>query len=921
MPRLRHSFGGHWSTRLTERARPIERNRIGIAGVKKLILWGVGVLLVQVAGASSDAQFRAFWVTAFGPGFWTPGQADQLLTQTRAANLNALMVQVGRRGDAFYNDSFQPRSEEPNFQPGFDALQYLIDSAHGLTPRLEIHAWINTLVMANANALPKDPQHVFNLHGPHTADNWFTQRLDGLETSASSYFLDAGHPEAAQYVVRMYAWLVSNYEVDGIHLDFIRYPETNVAGADWGYNPTAVARFNQELGRSGIPSPSDPDWIGWRREQVTNLVRKIYLTVTALNPKVKVSAATIAWGAGPRSAEEYYASGAAYTRVLQDWFGWLKEGILDLNVPMNYDRESSTRQAQWFRDWISFETAHQFNRHVVIGQGSFLNAIADTLRQIRLALSRALGVCGFSYQTSNNENKPFSEMVRALTQPSEYDPESVPVFATAASVPGMPWKENPTRGHLMGWVSPARVTEVTVSGPETRTLKSDGRGWFGTVDLPPGSYTIKVGAEQQSVEVSAGSVSAVTFPASILLPVIASDGNRFTGIAISNLSDTEVNLQARHFSSGVARTLRLAPRTQLARLASEIFEPGLEGGWVEIEKRGGISGFFQIGDYDGTFLDGGTEALRASSRTVFERLDGNLYVINPGPEAIDVRFTHYADSGQLLSSDGFWLASKERKVVRPSSREGYLDLRAGGEIVAFLWRQTAQAAAGSPGLRPSRSGRLYSAHFAHGELGGIRTFSRVALINAGERTALVSYRLTDDDGAAIARGSLSIGPHQRVEADGSTILGISDPESRVPAVVGSLVLEGTQDVAGVITFGDAARGRFETSMPLAERAGTRYVFNHLANAGSFFTGLGILNPGLSSTEILVQVYQSSGTRSGEKRFALGPGQRLSRLLKELVPETSTQVGGYLILSSPKEFVCFMLFATDSLSFLSALPGN
>lgn len=870
----------------------------------------------------ADEQFRAFWVTGFGPGFWTPEQADQLLAEARAANLNALIVQVGRRGDAFYNDSFQPRTEEPGFQPGFDALQYLIDRAHGQSPRLEVHAWINTLVMASAAAPPQDPQHVFNLHGPQTgADHWFSERFDGLQVAGSSYFLDPGHAEAALYVVRMYAWLVARYDVDGIHLDFVRYPEFNTAGADWGYNPTAVRRFNQQFGRSGLPSPSDPDWLNWRREQVTQLVRKIYLTVTALNPRVKVSAATIAWGGAPASPDDYYASSAAYTRVLQDWLGWVREGILDLNIPMNYDRESSSTQALWFRDWIEFETAHRFNRQVVIGQGSFLNSIAETIRQLRTAFSRALGVCGFSYQTSNNEGKPFAETARALSQPSQYDAEPVPVFAAPASIPSMSWKESPTLGHLMGWVWPAQVSEINLSGPELRTLKPDGRGWFGAVDLPPGAYTVTAGGEEQRVVIQRGHVSVLNFPSSLVIPALFSSDDRFTGIAISNRGGAPVTLRLSHYGSQAQQTVSLERGTQLARLATEIFGAGLQDGWVEMEKKPGVSAFFQIGNYAQTFLDGGTEPFRTSSRLIFDRLDGLLYVINPGPEAIDLRITQYSPSGTVIRSHGLWLASKERRVLVPASGEGYLDLRAGGELSAFRWFEGAQVATGSPGLRPGIGERLYSAHFAHGELAGFRLYSRMVLINSGDRAVEVGYSLHDERGGVLAQGAVSLPPHGKKELDGSQILGVSDPDSRIPAVVGSLVLEGARDVVGTITFGDAAGGGFAAGMPLADQPARGYVFNHVANAGSFFTGLGMMNPDRNaSAEILVEVYGSEGVKTGEGKVTLGPGERLSKLVKELVPQSAAQVGGYVVLSSPSEFVSFMLFATDSLSVLSALPG-
>ncbi len=81
--------------------------------------------------------------------------------------------------------------------------------------------------------------------------------------------------------------------MDGIHLDLVRY-----MGADWGYNPTSLERYRAETGTVGTPDPQDEGWKQWRREQVTNLMRQVYLRSIAIRPDIKVSAAVIAWERG-----------------------------------------------------------------------------------------------------------------------------------------------------------------------------------------------------------------------------------------------------------------------------------------------------------------------------------------------------------------------------------------------------------------------------------------------------------------------------------------------------------------------------------------------------------------------------------------------------------------------------------------------
>ena len=83
---------------------------------------------------------------------------------------------------------------------------------------------------------------------------------------------------------------------------------------------------------------NDPLWSQWRRDQVTNIVRRIYLNAIDRKPSLKVSTANIVFGGGP-SSEAAWTSAEAYWRVYQDWRAWTQEGIIDLAIPMNYKAE------------------------------------------------------------------------------------------------------------------------------------------------------------------------------------------------------------------------------------------------------------------------------------------------------------------------------------------------------------------------------------------------------------------------------------------------------------------------------------------------------------------------------------------------------------------------------------------------------
>src|SRR5437870_1072094 len=161
--------------------------------------------------------------------------------------------------------------------------------------------------------------------------------------------------------------IVRNYNVDGINLDRIRYPDGNLGSLvpSWGYNPTALARFRAETGRTDTPSNTDPQWTQWRRDQVTGIVRRVYLESTAIKPQVRVSADVITYGYGPQTTGSFENT-RAYAEQLQDWRGWLREGILDTAMLMNYKRDSLANQHQMYEEWNEFATDNQHRRSVAI---------------------------------------------------------------------------------------------------------------------------------------------------------------------------------------------------------------------------------------------------------------------------------------------------------------------------------------------------------------------------------------------------------------------------------------------------------------------------------------------------------------------------------------------------------------------------
>jgi uncharacterized lipoprotein YddW (UPF0748 family) len=482
------------------------------------------VLSLLSPGARAEAEFdppelRAVWVDAFHDGFKTPEQVDRLLAWARAANLNALFVQVRKRGDAYYLKTIEPRAEDPDLAPGFDVLQYLIDHAHQGPQPLQVHAWLATLpIWHERDEPPRAANHVYNTHGPNAApgESWLMTRDDG-ETWAGVgkqgiYYLDPGNPDAARHTVNVYLNLIRNYAVDGIHLDQVRYYEGQPLR--WGYNPSSVLRFNVSAGRAAesTPEPNDPAWVRWRRDQVTQLVRHIYLEARALRPSIAVTAAVVTWGKGPRSADDWEKQ-PAFASVLQDWRAWLQEGIVDYLLPMDYYRETGD-QADWFDAWTRWQVGNTGKRGVALGLGAYLNGTDGSMAQ--LARARALGSLGialYSYavpardleDASNEDHAAFAAQLRT-------------VFLKPAPVPDLSWMSRPSTGGVL--VDIPRHENVGVvledGAGGRRNWRTAGSGFAGGVDIPAGAYVLRVtgpGVDGTPIdlEVQPGRTTAIRF--------------------------------------------------------------------------------------------------------------------------------------------------------------------------------------------------------------------------------------------------------------------------------------------------------------------------------------------------------------------------------------------------------------------------
>ena len=499
--------------------------------IRTLLLFAFCLCLVigVPRGAAGDArpELRAFWADGFNPAYKTPQQVDELLQRLHDAHCNAIFAQVRKGGDAYYASHYEPWAKDD--QTHFDALAYLIAHAHAMTPRIAVHAWINTCAVGGNAANP------FNLVALHP--DWLSMNPAGKDFDGEATKIDPGQPGAADWTFRIYLDVARHYDVDGIHFDFVRY-----GGKEWGYNPVSVARFQQQRGEdpaivriegSSLPDPSDEIWQQWRRDQVTNIVRKVYVHAAKVNPKVVVSAAVITWGDGPHTEEDWFTKSAAMHRTMQDWRGWLQEGTIDLACPMTYFQADN--HMDWQRTWSEYIKNHQYHRAATVAVGNWFNTIPQNLEMIEICRSKSAkgklpyGVMLYSYAGTNaGEEKDAKGKRKDLEyQPAFYaalsQASSQPApFPTDAPLPPMPWKETSKTGIVKGFLltpdlDPVDGATVSVRGHgKNLTRFADGTGFFAFVDLPPGEYTVRVAAkgyekQQRKMMIEAGAVTTQLF--------------------------------------------------------------------------------------------------------------------------------------------------------------------------------------------------------------------------------------------------------------------------------------------------------------------------------------------------------------------------------------------------------------------------
>ena len=355
-------------------------------------------------GDATPEPMRAVWVHLFDGTLKHRDGIARLVEELVAADATAVIAQVARRHDAYYRSEVLPATTDPDLEPGLDVVAELTRRAH--EAGIEVHAWFSVAPTWHAvyELLPTPAGWVATEHGrtADEADRWVSRTRDGVWTE----YLDPAVPAVRDHLAAVVTELAATTEVDGIHLDYVRYESDRA-----GYHPIALERYRSETGAAGTPAVDDPRWSAWRRDQTRALLDDARRAIADVGREVELSAAVVTWGPGPAEAGGFAGTRTA-TEALQDWPGWVRDGALDGVLPMNYFRAHVPEQAAWFEDWTTFEEqlAAQHRTRVVPGIAGWLNHPDAVRSQLGVALGAADGAALYSYQQPAEEAPVDPEM-------------------------------------------------------------------------------------------------------------------------------------------------------------------------------------------------------------------------------------------------------------------------------------------------------------------------------------------------------------------------------------------------------------------------------------------------------------------------------------------------------------------------------
>lgn len=270
-----------------------------------------------------------------------PDSMKKLFDKIAEAGINVVYLETINAGFPIYPSKI---TEQNPLTKGYDPLANAIKEAHARD--IELHAWTWMFAVGNTrhNVLINKPK---NYSGPVITNNFFDGAMLGpngnlLPYNQTEYWIDPANPAAREYLKNILTEIITKYDVDGIQLDYIRYPfqsRSNLMGFDF----TGKELFQKETGYNldNLDNETYNIWTDWKKNKISSFVQEISGTLRSIKPGIQISAAVYA---GDRRKR--------LSTIQQDWESWIENGWVDTLSPMSYatNTEKLTELAGYVKD-------------------------------------------------------------------------------------------------------------------------------------------------------------------------------------------------------------------------------------------------------------------------------------------------------------------------------------------------------------------------------------------------------------------------------------------------------------------------------------------------------------------------------------------------------------------------------------------
>jgi uncharacterized lipoprotein YddW (UPF0748 family) len=323
-----------------------------------------------------------------------------LFDQFAEAGINIVYLETLNAGYTIYPSAIAP--EQNPLVKGWDPLKSAIKLAHARG--IELHAWVWVFATANQrhNQILGQPETYL---GPVLSQHpdWIITDNKGnlFQPSSKKAFLDPANPEVRSYLLSLFEEIVTQYDVDGLQLDYIRYPFQNLYANDThGYGEVSRREFFKQTGIDPIKlTDRDPLWQQWttyRTQQIDSFVATVSQKLKAKKPNLILSTAVFPM---PHSER--------IDKIQQNWEAWIKEGYINLLLPMTYAEDSGGLQSLTnpvFRE--------NFAGSTFILPGLRLQNQSQTMVLDQVQFVRGLPTLGYGLFAAENFNSNIYQLLR-----------------------------------------------------------------------------------------------------------------------------------------------------------------------------------------------------------------------------------------------------------------------------------------------------------------------------------------------------------------------------------------------------------------------------------------------------------------------------------------------------------------------------